>query len=162
MKRTILITLALGFVVAFDSGNLFAQQQGRARTRQSKTSSVSPVKQTNNTEAWILLPKNWDGKSILVKAFKSVPCVGDDCYTDFVRKDIEHKFYNRPLSPNAVIKAGITTNSELKTRKMTVNEFANYLRNLGYAVEGDNSFGIATHVVYKNGTITEIEEEYME
>ena len=44
---------------------------------------------------------------------------------------------------------------------MTVNEFANYMRKLGWGVEGEeNGYGIVANVTYANGMITKIVEVY--
>jgi len=136
-----------------------------------------PIENTNRyANACVLLPKDWDGKSVLVNEFvwiwtndiklqnKYNIHPGDEYGFENEHEswDDDDTFYKYPLSPNVVIEAGIM--SELcypcATRRMTVNEFANYMRSLGYAIEGEGSFGIVANVTYKDGMITKIKEVY--
>jgi hypothetical protein len=142
------------------------------------SSQVSPpIENTNRyANASILLPVDWDGKSVLANEFVWIDLEdkilqnkyhihpGDEYgfYDDHETWDDDNTFYKYPLSPNVIIDAGvwIENNSTFKTRRMTVNEFANYMRSLGYAIEGENNDGIAANITYKNGMITKIVEVY--
>jgi hypothetical protein len=130
-----------------------------------------------NTMGYIRLPQKWTGKSLLVNSFVLIgvndtelqdkynvhPCDlnSPDClYTFYNHKgheffDDDDTFCECPLSPDVEIKAGIygsTEKSTIEPRKMTVDEFADYLRSQG-------SLGIIASVTRNNnGVITDIEE----
>jgi len=148
----------------------------------SFTGSVQapPIENTSRyANAAILLPRDWDGKSVLINSFVWIGIddtelqdkynvhPGDTYgfYDDHEIRDDDKTYYKYPLSPDVVIEAGIRSegNTTSSTRKMTVNEFANYMRSLWWAVEGDNNnnnvaYGIVADVTYKNGMITKIVE----
>jgi len=162
MKRAIVIILALCFIAVFDSGNIIAQQRrgGVGATQSSRNkSSNPPVKKTNSyANAWILLPEDWNGTSILVKACEMVRCA--NCDTELKTKEIDKNFSKRKLSSNVKIQAGIQNNSDFSRQQMTVKEFVDYLHNKGYVDDGKKDIGIAAKVTYQNGIITEIVEVY--
>jgi hypothetical protein len=132
-------------------------------TDSGSTKGVPPIENTNRYNcAWIALPKNWDGKSILANNFV---WIGEndkklqDKYNvhpgDIYQFNDDHEiwddddtYYKYPLSPDVVIEAGAQVR---ETRKMTVNEFADYMRR--YNV-------IAANITYKNKMITKIVEQY--
>ena len=136
------------------------------------TKGVPPIENTGNyANANILLPKNWDGTFVLANGFVWIGSEdkktqrkygiypnGENFYDDHETWDDDSNYYKYQLSPNVAIYAGIR--SEGNSRKMTINEFANYMRKLGYAVEGEDAFGIVANVTYNNGTITKIVEKY--
>ena len=147
------------------------------------TSSVStkcapPIENTTGyANASVLLPKDWDGKSILANGFVWIGAndiklqnkynvhPGDKYrfYDDHETWDDNDTFYKYPLSPNVIIEAGgyDSTGSWHKPQKMNVNEFANYMRGLGWGVEkAENAYGIVANVTYNNGMITKIVEKY--
>jgi len=132
-------------------------------TDSGSTKGVPPIENTNRYNcAWIALPKKWDGKSILANNFV---WIGEndkklqDKYNvhpgDIYQFNDDHEiwddddtYYKYPLSPDVVIEAGAQVR---ETRKMTVNEFADYMRR--YNV-------IAANITYKNKMITKIVEQY--
>ena len=147
------------------------------RNNENNPNQMQPPPIENTTgyaNACVLLPQNWDGKSVLINSFVWI-WVDDkklqDKYNihpgknygfedDHETWDDDGSFYKYPLSPNVVIEAGGWSGSSFKTQKMTVNEFASYLRNLGWGVEGANNFGIVANVTYENNMITKIIEKY--
>ena len=155
-------------------------------TSSIRSSQAPPIENTNGyANASVLLPKDWDGTSILADAFVWIgvddvklqnkynvhPCADNespDCiygfWDDYETWDDDETYYKYPLSPNVVIEAGIWSenNSNFKTRKMTVNQFADYMRSREWGVEGasEDAHGIITNVTYKNGMITKIVEVY--
>jgi len=157
--------------------NLIKSYENNA-TESVSIKGVPPIENTGKyANASILLPKNWDGTFILANGFVWIDSEdkktqrkygifpnGDNFYDDHETWDDDDRFYEYPLSPNVVIEAGIWSknNSTFKTRRMTVNEFANYMRGLGWGVEGEseNAYGIVANVTYNNGTITKIVEKY--
>jgi len=135
-----------------------------------------PIQNTNRyANASVLLPKDWDGKSILINSFVwiddydtalqnkyNIHPNGENFLDDHETWDDDETYYRYPLSPNVLIEAGISDSNTIFTeRKMTVNEFANYMRSLGYAVEGNDGYGIAANVTYENKMITKIVEKYI-
>jgi hypothetical protein len=142
-----------------------------------KSAQSPPIANTRGTMAKILFPKNWDGKSILANSFVwiddndialqnkyNIHPNGENFLDDHEFWDDDDTFYFYSLSPNVVIEAGIMSENcyPCKTRKMSVDTFADYMRNLGYGVEKDDGSdaGIVASVIYKNGMITKIEEIY--
>jgi len=156
--------------------DLIKSYENKTTDSASKKGTAPPIENTNRyANAVILLPKNWDGKSILANAFVWIDIEDkalqkkykifpndENFFDDHESWDDDDTFYKYPLSPNVVIYAGIMTEScyPCTARKMTVNDFANYLRKLGYAVEGKDALGIVANVTYSNGMITKITEKY--
>ena len=129
-----------------------------------------PIENTTGyANANVLLPKKWNGTAILANGFvwiwendkklqdKYNVHPGDDYgfYDDHEIWDDDETYYKYPLSPNVVIEAGVL--SELSKRRMTVNEFGEYMRSMGF-VEG--AYGIVANVTYENEMITKIVEVY--
>jgi len=141
------------------------------------TKGAPPIENTNGyANASVLLPKDWDGKSILANGFVwiwendtklqkkyGIYPNGNNFLDDHETWDNDDTFYKYSLSPNVVIEAGgyDSSGSWKKTRRMNVNEFANYMHGLGYGVEKEgNAYGIVANVTYNNGMITKISERY--
>ena len=135
-----------------------------------------PIENTNGyANASILLPKDWDGTSIMANGFvwifiddkklqdKYNVHPGDtyEFFDDHEGWDDDDNFYKYPLSPDIVIEAGIMSDSGFRTRKMTVNEFAIYMRNLGYVIKDEDNYGMVANITYENRMITNITEKYV-
>ena len=121
-----------------------------------------PIENTNSyANARVLLPKDWDGTSILVNSFTWVWDSNED--DDYTTVDNDETYYRYPLSPNVVFEAGVhlESNPNFSPVRMTVNEFTNYMYNLGYAIEGQGSYGFVAVITYENNMITKIVEKYI-
>ncbi|MDR0506680.1 MAG: hypothetical protein LBH32_07675 [Dysgonamonadaceae bacterium] len=144
---------------------VFAGCEKEKETGDESEQTPPPIINTDDyANANVLLPKDWNGKFVLVNSWEWIWC--QDCFDDYGILDNDPTYYKYPLSPNVVIEAGLYEYEEdhpfYTTRKMTVNEFADYMRTLGYGVEGEDcAIGIVANVIYENKMITEILEMYV-
>ena len=130
----------------------------------SSNSSFQPPPIKNSTgyaNAWVLLPKDWNGTYILINSFTWVWDENED--DDYSIKDNNEVYYKYRLSPNVEFEVGVhvANNIIINPGKKTINEFANYMYSLGYAVEGEDAYGIIADVTYENNMITKIVEKYV-
>jgi hypothetical protein len=175
VSKIFCVLLVLGAV-----NSVFATCEGKK--------DVPPIINDSYINAVIKLPKKWNGKSILANGFVYIeltdkklqdkynvhpgqrsPKDGEIYFDENVSEsdmnvvgwDDDENFYEYQLSPNIVIEGGISGSgvSVYKNRKMTVSQFADYMRSIGY-VEGKNDWGMRVHLTCKNGIITEIIETY--
>jgi hypothetical protein len=146
-------TIATDFSAAWNND----EQQPQTIDADENTERPAP-------NAFILLPKGFDGKFLLVNSFVFIPGSDkalqekynvhpcdpddDDCkypfYNDYELWDDDDRYYKYPLSPNVQIEAGVWAEHEenefmFATRKMTINQFVDYIRaSVEYAVEPDD------------------------
>jgi hypothetical protein len=144
----------------------------------NKKPNAPPIENTTRyANANIKLPGNWNGTSILANSFVWIsiwdteaqnqynvhPCDIEDpnCDYPFTNDheawDDDDRYYEYSLSSNVVIEAGVYDNDLLRTKRMTVNEFANYMHKLDWLME----YGTVANVTYENRMITKIVEKYI-
>ena len=150
---------------------LIKSYENKTTASASKKGTAPPIENTTGYQwanASIKLPKNWDGTFVLANGFVWI----DSQDTKLQRKykvypdseydtwDDDDQYYKYALSPNVVIYAGGYTDegSWNGEKKMTISQFANYLRKRGHTEDED--WGMVTNVTYSNGTITKIQERY--
>ena len=151
--------------------DLIKSYENKTTGSASKKGTAPPIENISGYQwanASIQLPKNWDGTFILANGFvwidnqdtKLQKKYGVYPDTEYETWDNDDQYYKYPLAPNVAIYAGGYTDdgSWNGTKKMTISQFASYLRERGHT-EGED-WGMITNVTYSNGTITKIEERY--